>query len=429
MPAIPQTQFGLIAGSTEQSPRWRVIAAVSLGNALEWFDFVIFGFFATLIARLFFPTDDPTASLLLALASFGVTFVLRPLGAVVLGRFADRRGRKAALQLSLFLMMAGSFAIAVVPVYATIGVLAPVVLTVARMVQGFSVGGEFGSATAFFVEQSSRRRGFYASWQFASQGLAAMLATGVGAAVTSLLTTQQIDDWGWRIPFVFGLIVGPIGLYIRRYISETPEFQSLAGASPPRHSFIAVARKPFLVATGLVVLGTVAVYTIIFMPTYAIRHLSLPVPNTFGAGLLTGAIQLAFIPLFGSLSDRIGRTAVPIAAAVAMLLGIFPAMAWLAEAPTIARLFLVQGILGMASAAYLGSVGALMAELFPAHMRGSGLAISYAISVAIFGGFAPFVHEWLIDATGSVLAPSYYLMFAAVIGLAALISARKLGHR
>lgn len=429
MPLHSVKQSAAIAGWPEQSTRqWRVIAAVSVGNALEWFDYVIYGYFSAIIARLFFPSDDPTASLLLALASFGITFFVRPLGAIVLGRYADRAGRKASLQLSILLMMLGSLAIAVVPVYETVGFAAPLIVVLARLVQGFSVGGEFGSATALFAEQNPQHRGYYASWQFASQGLAAVLATGFGAGITSLLSLEQIHDWGWRIPFFFGAAIGPVGLYIRRHIAESAEFKSTRAMAAPLRALLTDAVRPLAVAFGLVICGTVAMYTIIFMPTYAIRHLSLSMPNSYAAGLITGTLQLLLIPLFGALSDRIGRTPVPIVAAVAMLAGIYPALAWLSVEPTVFKLLFVQGLFGLATAAYLGSVAALMASLFRADIRSSGLSISYAFGVAIFGGFAPFIHEWLIDLTGNVIAPSFYLSFAAVVGLTALLGARRLGH-
>lgn len=425
----PLKQSAAIAGWPDQtSQQARGIAAVSIGNALEWFDFVIYGYFAAIIARLFFPSADPAASLLLAFASFGITFLARPLGAIVIGRYADRIGRKAALQLSLVLMMMGSLTIAVVPVYETIGFGAPAIMLLARTLQGFSVGGEFGSATAIFAEQNPRRRGFYASWQFASQGLAAVLATGFGAAMTSLLSPEQIGDWGWRLPFFFGAIIGPVGIYIRRYVSETPDFKSQGTSRAPLQTLIADSKEPFFVALGLVMCGTVAVYTIIFMPTYAVRHLSLSMSNSLASGLIAGTLHFVFIPMFGAWSDRIGRTPVSIVAAIAILLGIYPALAWLSIEPTIAKLLIVQGLFGIATAAYLGSLPALMAELFDTKVRGTGLSVSYAVGVAIFGGFAPFIHEWLIGATGDVIAPSYYLIFSAVIGLAALCNARRLGH-
>ena len=203
------------AGSPGDRARVRAVAAASIGNALEWFDFVVYGFFAVTIAKLFFPTGNESVSLLLALATFGVTFFVRPLGAIVLGGYADRYGRKAAFTLTIGLMIIGTAMIAVTPVYATVGLLAPLLIVLARIVQGVSAGGEFGSATAFLAEQNPQRRGFFGSWQFASQGLTTILATGFGVTLTSLLSSEELERWGWRVPFIFGLLIAPVAWYIR----------------------------------------------------------------------------------------------------------------------------------------------------------------------------------------------------------------------
>ncbi|KNB21538.1 membrane protein, partial [Salmonella enterica subsp. enterica serovar Typhimurium] len=213
------------APAARTSPHaWRVIVSASIGNALEWFDLVVYGFFAVTIAKLFFPTGNDTVSLLLTLGTFGVSFFMRPLGAIVIGAYADRAGRKAALTLSIVLMMVGTLLIAIMPTYAAIGVLAPVGIVIARMVQGFSAGGEFGSATAFLAEHAPQRRGFFSSWQVASQGLTTLLAAGFGALLTGNLSPEAMASWGWRIPFFFGLLIGPVAYYIRRRLDETPEF-------------------------------------------------------------------------------------------------------------------------------------------------------------------------------------------------------------
>jgi MHS family proline/betaine transporter-like MFS transporter len=354
---------------------------------------------------------------------------MRPVGAIVLGRYADRHGRKQALQISLLLMTAGSLLIAITPSFATLGLAAPLIIVTARMLQGFSVGGEFGSATAFLAEQNPAHRGYFASWQFASQGIAAVLATGFGALVTSIFTEHQIADWAWRIPFIVGVAVGPVGLYIRSHLSESEEFRATAAAKPALGTVTTTDRNSFFAALGLVIFGTAATYTIIFMPTYAARHLSLPLSNSFSAGLLTGAIQFTFIPIFGALSDRIGRTPISLAAVVLTMAAFYPAFAWLAADPSIVKLAVVQSLLGIATAAYLGAIPALMADLFPSRIRGTGLSLSYAVGVAIFGGLAPFFQEGLIDLTGSTLAPAVYLICAGGPSLIALIAARGLGLR
>jgi MHS family proline/betaine transporter-like MFS transporter len=408
-----------------RSGRWRPVAAASIGNALEWFDYIIYGYFAAHIAKQFFPLRSDVESLLVAFATFGITFLVRPVGAVVLGVFADRHGRKAALVLAISLMMLGTAIIAVTPGYAAIGLWAPAAIVVARLVQGISAGGEFGSATAFLAEQDPARRGYFASWQFASQGLTTVLAAATGTVLAGALTAQQMGQWGWRVPFFFGLLIGPIAYYLRREVDETSEFRALAdGGSPLRD--LSQAKQKLLVSLGAVVLCTVAMYTTLFMPSFAMRQLGLPQANSFLATLLAGAVQIALVPLFGAISDRCGRLSVMVPAAIAMLLVSYPIFAWMAAVPTLQTLLLAQIAIGVIGAAYMGPLPALMSELFPARMRTTGLAVSYSLSVAIFGGFAPFANVWLIQATGSNIAPGFYLLGAAAISLGALMAHRHL---
>ncbi|MGE3989691.1 MFS transporter [Pseudorhodoplanes sp.] len=416
--------------SSGDERRWRAVAAASIGNALEWFDFIIYGFFAVTMAKLFFPTGNDTVSLMVALAAFGVPFFMRPLGAIVIGNYADRHGRKAAFTLTILMMMVGTAIIAAAPTYATAGLLAPVLIVLARLIQGFSAGGEFGSATAFLAEQDPERRGFFASWQFASQGLTTVLATVIGVTLTSSLTTAQIEGWGWRIPFIIGLLIGPVAWYIRRHVDETMEFKSLQVSRFPVKEAFSDSKKRLLVCLGVVALCTVSMYTVVlFMPTYATRQFGLTTSVGFLGGLLVGVIQLVLIPVFGALSDRYGRLPIAFPSAVAMLVVFYPLFSWLAAAPTLQTLLIVQGIIGVLIAAYMGPLGALMAELFPARMRTTGLAISYAFAVAIFGGLAPLFNTWIIAVTGNILAPAFYLILAAAISLIALIFARQLGAR
>ena len=417
------------AGEAREGTHWRAVAAASIGNAFEWFDFIIYGFFAVMIARLFFPAGNERASFLLTFASFGVTFVMRPFGAVVLGDLADRHGRKAALTLSISMMMAGTAITALAPTYASIGIFGPIMVVAARMIQGFSAGGEFGSATVFLAEQNPKRRGLYASWQFASQGLSTVLATGFGAALNGLLTAEQLEMWGWRIPFLFGLLIGPIGYYIRRHVDETLEFRSAQTISAPLWETFSQGKTRLLVAIGTIVLLTVAAYTAVYMPTYAIHELGLPPVGGFLAALLAGAIQIAIVPLVGALSDRLGRLPIAAAAVVALLVSVHPLFAWLAARPTIGCLLFVQATIGVLVAVYAGAIAALICELFPIRLRTTAVSTSYSLAVAIFGGFAPLIIASLIDVTGSSLAPSYYVIFAATISLVALGAAYRLGFR
>ena len=410
------------------SRRWKAVTAASVGNALEWFDFVIYGFFAATIGKLFFPANSEVESLLVVFATFGITFFIRPLGAILLGVFADRHGRKAALTLSIALMMLGTAIIAVTPTYSAIGLLAPIVIVIARFIQGISAGGEFGSATAFLAEQDAKRRGFYASWQFASQGLTTVLAASFGAILASSLTSEQMDLWGWRVPFIFGLLIGPVAYYLRRSVDETEEFRSLQDRGTPLQAALLGAKQRLLVSLGLVVLCTVVTYTTLFMPSFAVRHLGLSQAESFLAILLTGAIQIALVPVFGALSDRCGRLPIMVPAALAVLVVSYPIFSWLVSTPALQTLLIVQAIMGVLAAAYMGPLPAMMSDMFPTRMRTTGLSVSYSFGVAIFGGFAPFINAWLIEATSSKVAPSFYLMFAAAISLLALLAQRRIGR-
>ena len=404
---------------------WRVVVAASIGNALEWFDLVVYGFFAVVIARLFFPTGNDTVSLLLTLGTFGVSFFMRPLGAIVIGAYADRAGRKAALTLSILLMMSVTLIIAILPTYQTIGLAAPLILVAARLMQGFSAGGEFGSATAFLAEHEPGRRGFFASWQVASQGLTTLLAAGFGVVLTGKLSAGQMAAWGWRVPFFFGLLIGPVAWYIRTRLDETPEFLAAETTTTPLRDTLASQKLRLLIAMGVVVLGTVSTYLVLFMPTYGIKQLGLAPSVAFAAIALTGLIQMVFAPLVGHLSDRHGRTRIMLTSAVLLFVLIYPAFVYLVAHPSFGTLIVVQIVLGFLMTGYFGALPGLLSEIFPVQTRTTGMSLSYNIAVTIFGGFGPFIITWLIGATGSKVAPSFYMMFAAVLSLIALIAARR----
>ena len=415
----------------------RIIFSSSVGNALEWFDFSVYGYFAGIIAKQFFPMHDEWLSTLLAIATFGISFLMRPIGAVVLGIYGDRKGRKAALTLAITLMMAGTLTMAVMPPYAMIGLAAPVLILVARLVQGFAVGGEFGSATAFMVEHSPTKRGYYASWQFASQGLAAILAAAFGSMLTAWMSPEHLGNWGWRIPFLFGVLIGPIGYYIRSHLDETPEFLAMrrqrdtaaAAAADPTASF-GSQWVNLLLAIGIVAQSTVGVYVLqLYMPMYAVKQLHMPAAVSFGAVVLNGGLQLILSPVMGAWSDRIGRIRIMLGTSVLMGLLIYPMFALLQSYPTVGWLLLLQGTSGILKAAYSGPMPALMSEIFPTHVRSTGLSIAYSIGVTVFGGFSPTIVETFIHLTGDKLAPSYYVLIAALLsGLSLVIVAWRRRH-
>jgi MFS transporter, MHS family, proline/betaine transporter len=403
----------------------KVIVASSIGNALEWYDFLVYGFFAPVIATQFFPVSDPRVSLLFAVGSFGISFVARPLGAIVFGRYADRRGRRPALTLSIVLMALGTFTISVMPPYATAGYLAPLLVVLARLVQGLAVGGEFGSATAFMVEQGSAHRGFYSSWQFASQGLATIASAGASSIVASTLTTDQLESWGWRIPLVLGLLIVPVGFYIRRYLDESAEFVRASIAECPeaehQQSRLGSQWRNLLFATGVVAQSTASQYVLqLYIPTYATRELGLPIAQSFGVVVLGGTLQLLLTPIAGSLSDRFGRIKIMLPATLVLMVLVYPIFYALNESRSTASLVTLLAFGGIMKACYSGPMPALISEMFPVRSRSTALSLSYNVGVTIFGGFAPFIITWMIGVTGDKLAPSYYVLCAALISCLSL---------
>src|SRR5271169_1697230 len=297
----------LHAGVRPKQPSMRrLIVAATIGNIFEWFDFVVYGFFAVTIAEVFFPAGNPTVSLLITFGAFGLAYLVRPLGAIVVGGYTDRAGRKAGLLLSIALMMVGTSLMALTPGYATIGIAAPIILTLARLLQGFSVGGEFGSAVSFLAEHGGGRRGFSASWQFATGGMVVVLASVFGVTLTTLLTDQQLVDWGWRIPYFFGMLVGPAGLYIRAKVVETPEFLE-AEVRPTMPISDVLRRHPLavLLALGISIISNASFYILAYIPTYGVKTLHLPASTGFTATLVGGLILAIGCPLAGSLSDKL----------------------------------------------------------------------------------------------------------------------------
>lgn len=410
--------------TTAAPPVRRVIVAASIGNALEWFDILVYGFFAATISKLFFPAADETVSMLLTLSTFAVSYVVRPLGALVLGAYADRVGRKAALMMSIRLMMLGTLLIAVMPPYASIGFAAPVAILLARLIQGFSAGGEFGSATAFLVEHAPEKRGFMASWQFASQGFATLLASAFGTVLTATLTDTQLQSWGWRIPFFFGLLIGPIGYYIRRYVGETAEFVRDTERAPVKETF-RDQKSGMLVAVGALAVSTAISYLITYMPTFAVKELNLPASTGFAATLVTGIVLTCLTPVVGHLSDRYGRVRIMAGFGVAILALMYPSFAVLVAYPGFGVILVVMFVVGVLKAGYFAPLPAMMAELFPVTSRATGMAVSYNVGVMTFGGTTPLVIVWLVDATGDKLAVTYYLMVLAVLSLACVVFARR----
>src|SRR5262245_27430726 len=399
-----------------------VIVAATIGNVLEWFDFLVYGFFAVTIAEVFFPADNPTVSLLVTFGTFGLAYVVRPLGAVIVGAYTDRAGRKAGLTLSIVLILIGIAVSDVTPGYASIGIAAPIIITIARLLQGFSVGGEFGSAVAFLVEHGGKRRGFSASWQWATSGIVSIIVSLFGLVLTTQLSHQQLVDWGWRLPHGLGLLVGPAGLYIRSRMTETPEF--LEAEKAPRLPIGDLLRRdpvPVLLALGASIVSNSSYYLLLYVPTYGVKTLNLPAYTGFAATLLGRIILAVFSVFAGHWSDKIvPRTRLMLITAWLFLLAAYPSF-WLMDAyPSLATAMFAVGFLNLIKAGYSGVLPSVLCEQFPVETRAAGVAFAFSMSVTIFGGFAPFVATWLIARTGDPLSPAYYLMVTAVLSIVAL---------
>jgi len=410
------------ADAPHPSNRWVIVGAI-IGNALEWFDFTVFGLFVPYIAKAFFPSGDELASLLLTFATFGIGFIPRPIGAIVLGHYADRAGRRAALTLIIVIMTIGTALIAIAPGYAHIGIAAPVVILVARLLQGFSAGGEMGGATAFLIESAPlHRRGLYASWQFAGQAGAALFGSLIATVLTHALTAGQLESWGWRLPFLLGLAIGPVGLYLRSSMSDSAEF--LAARARPGIPLFEVWRNhrgALAQAFGITILLTAGSYLILFyMPTYAVRQLGLAPRAAFTAATIASLLYLLVNPLAGRLSDSIGRVFQLRLVAILMLVMAYPLYRWLDLHPTLGALIFVQGALATLLASFSGPAASTIGELFPARVRSTGLSVGYNVAVPIFGGFAPLYVAPL--AVSHPLAPAYYLVACAILTIATLLS-------
>ena len=419
------------------APKTKQIVAAVIGNALEWYDFVVFGFLTVIISRLFFPAESEYSSLLLTTATFGVGFFTRPVGGILIGLYADRHGRKASLQLIIGLMTLSMAMLAFAPPYAAIGLAAPLLIVLARLLQGFATGGEFASATAFLVESAPlHQRGLYGSWQMVGQSIAALGGALSGVLVTRGLTPEQVDSWGWRLPFLFGLLIGPVGVYIRRHLEETEAFleaRQRPQEQPTLGTVLSQHLRSVLVTFGLVICGTISYYVIlVYMPTFAKTQLNIPLTDAFIAQVIGLICMTAVIPLFGAWSDRIGRKPILLGVTVSYVLVLAPFFTWIHAHPSLGNLTIMQIVLCSLVGAFSGPFSTAVAEQFPVEVRSTGLALAYNIAVMMFGGFAQFIVTWLLEKTGSPIAPAYYVMFGAMIGFLAaffLIDHRKELHR
>ncbi len=402
----------------------KAVISSSIGAALEWFDIIVYATFAVVIAKNFYPESDGTFALILTFATFAISYLIRPLGGMVLGSYADRKGRKNALTLTLMLMMLGTLIMALAPTYAQVGVWGAVIILISRLVQGFSAGGEFGTATAFLIETAPNRKAFYSSWQVAAQGASMLLASAFGFALTQWLSEEALYSWGWRVPFFVGLLIGPVGLYIRAKLDETEEFINGEKEHAPLKVLLVNHYGRLLAGSAVIGVATISVYMILYMPTFAVKNLHIPATAAFLGGVVAGLITLIGVPFVGHLADRVGPAKVMTYAAIAALLLAWPLFQLMVTNPTIPTLIIVIALLGVLMAFYFGPLPALLSSLFPAAIRGTGLAVTYNFGVTLLGGIAPLVLTWLLSVTGSLNAPSFYYMAIAVISLVGLYFVR-----
>lgn len=397
----------------------RSIAAITLGNGLEFFDFTVYTFFATLIGRLYFPVDTAFGQLMLSLATFGVGFAMRPLGGIVIGAYADRVGRKPAMMLTLWLMALGSAIFVVAPTYAQIGMAAPVLIVLGRLIQGFAIGGELGASTSLLLEYADdKTRGYYGSWQLFSQALSILLGSLCGLALTNTLPPVALESWGWRVPFVLGMLIVPIGMYIRRHLHETADSTHAAEGLGSVAAVFGPYRKQLIAGVLLVIGGTAANYIILnYMTNYAVTMLHMPLKLAMLAGLTAAAVSMVMAPFAGMLSDRIGRKPAILLTRLPMLALIYPAFMLLNASPTLSTLLLVTA--GLSLLLIFNSVPSvvILPELFPRRVRATGMSLVYCFGVLIFGGFAQFFATGLIKLTDDPNAPALYVIGCGLVSL------------
>jgi MHS family citrate/tricarballylate:H+ symporter-like MFS transporter len=419
---------GVAPGSGEARaarPNRKAIVAATIGNALEFYDFITYGFFSIQIGRAFFPAHSEYASLMLSLAMFGAGFVTRPLGGLIIGAYADRVGRRPAMMLSFTMMGLAIIALALIPSYGMIGIAAPILAVVARLVQGFSLGGEVGPTTAYLLESAApRRRGLTVAFQGASQGLAGVLAALVGFGLSSVLAPAELDAYGWRIALLLGAVTLPYGLWLRRSMPETLHAPDIAAAKPaaPQQTsgaLVRASRRILILALLVIAAGTIASQVSTYMTTFAQHALHMKT-NVAMAGGVLGSFSGVVGGLFGGwLSDRVGRRPVMIVPALIHLIVMIPIFYWIVEARSAPSLMVGAVVNGLLAGCGASAFYAAIAESLPKKIRSGGFAVVYAVSNAIFGGTTQLVVTWLTHTSGSTMAPVGYMFAAGLIGLAA----------
>lgn len=406
------------------------VTAGAIGVLVHWFDWALYGYLATTIATAFFPQQNPTAGLLSVFAVFAVSFAIRPLGSLIFGPIGDKIGRRKTLIVVILMMSAGTVMLGVLPTYDTIGVAAPILLIVSRLIQGLAAGGEFGSAATFLAEYSPRKhRGFGVSWLEVGSLLGFLGASLAVFVLNEALPGAAVQAWGWRVPFLLAAPLGIIGLYIRLKIEDTPEFRELERtnnvAQTPLRELFARSRRPLLQMIGVEIMQHVSFYLVlVYLLTYQVEQVGFSSANAAMASTVTSIVALVLVPVFGVVSDRVGRRPVLAGAGVGFLLVSYPLFA-LMHRGDVVSVVLSQVGLGVLLAAVLGTHAAAMSEIFPTRTRQGGLSIGYNVTAAVFAGTVPYLMTWLISTTGITYIPSYYLMLVGVVGLAATMTLKE----
>jgi MHS family citrate/tricarballylate:H+ symporter-like MFS transporter len=394
------------------------------------YDFFVFGYYASAIGKVFFPTGSEFAQLMLAFMTFGAGFLMRPLGGVFLGAYIDHYGRRAGLMLTLGLMAVGTLSIALVPGYATLGALAPVIVVVGRLIQGFSAGVELGGVSVYLSEIATPgHKGFYVSWQSGSQQIAVIFVALLGVVLSALVPPESMLEWGWRIPFLIGCLIIPLLFILRSSLKETDEFEQRRHATnhpKPREILMRLGQNWVIVIIGmlLVTMTTVSFYFITaYTPTFGREVLKLSNIDGLIVTMCVGISNLFWLPVMGALSDRIGRKPILIVFTALMIVTAYPSLSWLVSAPSFTRLLIVELWLSFIYASYNGAMVVALTEIVPVHVRTSGFSVAYSLATATFGGFTPAVVTYLIHATDNRAVAGLWLMFAAACGLVATLLA------
>jgi metabolite-proton symporter len=408
------------------------VVRVSSGNFLEMYDFMVYGYYATAIARAFFPTGNEFSSLMLSLATFGAGFLMRPLGAIVLGAYVDRHGRRKGLILTLALMSVGTLSIACLPGYTVIGLAAPVLILIGRLIQGFSAGVELGGVSVYLAEIAPPgHRGFFCSWQSGSQQVAVITAAVIGVIVSMRLSAAEMAAWGWRIPLIVGCAIIPFLFIIRKSLAETEEFLARKRRPEVREILRTLGSNWQIVALGVMLstMTTVTFYMITaYTPTFGQTALKLSSMDSLTVTMCVGLSNLIWLPVMGALSDRVGRRPLLVLFSTLSLVTSYPALLWLVSAPSFTRLLGVELWLSFLFGGYNGAMVPFLTEIMPQKVRASGFSIAFSMATAIFGGFTPAICTWLIHQTGNRAIPGVWVSCAAAMGLAAVYLTRRLGN-